>query len=396
MPTSASQKFIDAILFAVSVFVLIGAFVFFQWRSQPAATKTSTGKAFRFPVRVEPVSQGTINESIVISGDLLARYSTTLHSELSGVIARVGAREGTTVRKGETVLQLQRLDQMLVLQKQQALLLQAQASVVRARALLARDRDQFKRVEQLRRSQTVAENEWIQARYQYEASKATLSESEATVALRNAEVGIAQRDLVRTTIKAPFDGRIGRLYVEIGKRVRDGDPLLDLIDHKGIEVRLYIPPRYISRVHRDQAVSLALTSSLERPATTQIARLLPSADASSRNREAIAMLVPPPAGFLPGLPVQASIVLSQRKKALLVKKDALIRQGNLWLLFKVVGDKVQRVEVQILNEDRGYVEVSGNLKHGEQIVTIGNESLFHNAPISLDDPFSTKQLTRAN
>ena len=161
-------------------------------------------------------------------------------------------------------------------------------------------------------------------------------------------------------------------------------------------MRLYIPPRYISRVHRDQAVSLALTSSLERPATTQIARLLPSADASSRNREAIAMLVPPPAGFLPGLPVQASIVLSQRKKALLVKKDALIRQGNLWLLFKVVGDKVQRVEVQILNEDRGYVEVSGNLKHGEQIVTIGNESLFHNAPISLDDPFSTKQLTRAN
>lgn len=395
MSTSVSQKFADAILFVVSVFVLFGAFAFFQWRSQPAATKTSTGKGFRFPVRVEPASRGEMNEVIVISGDLLARYSTTLHSELNGVIARVGFREGATVRKGETVLQLQRLDQRLVLQKQQALLLQAKASAVRARAILARDRDQFKRVEQLRRSQTVAENEWIQARYQYEASKATHTESEATVALRNAELGIAERDLVRTTIQAPFDGQISRLYVERGKRVRDGDPLLDLVDHKGLEVRLYIPPRYISRVHPGQAVSFG-ASSLKQQVITQIVRLLPIADANSRNREAIAILAPPPIGFLPGLAVQASIVLGQRKDALLVKKDALIRQGNLWLLFKIVGDKAQRVEVQILNEDRGYVEVSGDIKPGDQVVTVGNESLFHNAPVSLEDPFSPKKLTYAN
>lgn len=396
MSTSSSQKLVDTMLFLLSIVVLFGSFAFFQWQSNPTATKKAAGKGFRFSVRAEPASQGTINEVIVLSGDLLARRATTIHSELNGVVARVTSREGMALRKGETILNLQRIDQTLTLQKQQAMLLQAQAALVRSRAILARDRDQFKRVEQLRRSQTVAENEWIQARYQYEASKATLSESEATVALRQAEVGIAQRDITRTMVRAPFDGQISRLYVEIGKRVRDGDPLVDLVDHKGLEVRLYIPPRYIPRVQNGQSVSLSLTSSRKQAIATLITRLLPIADVSSRNREAIAMLSSPPTGFLPGLPVQAAVVLGQRKDALIVKKDALIRQGNTWLLFKVIGGKAQRVEVQILNEDRGHVEVSGDLKPGDQIVTVGNEALFHNAPISLEDPFAPKKLTRAN
>ncbi|MCB9639344.1 MAG: efflux RND transporter periplasmic adaptor subunit [Myxococcales bacterium] len=391
--SSFSKKFGDAVLFIVSIFVLFGAFAFYQWSSAPKATKSKKGKGFRFAVRTQTAQRGKIDESLELSGDLMARRNTTIASETTGAVTRILAREGTKLRKGQTILYLNRTDQTLNVQKQQALLQQAKAGLLRARAILARDRDQYKRTQRLRRSKTVAENELIQARYQFEASQAAVTESEALIALRKAELSISQRDLSRTVIRAPFDGEISRLYVEAGKWVKNGDPIVDFVDAKGIEIRMYVPPRYIGKIAVSQTVDIFRARSPQDKVQTRIARLLPIADASSRNREIIAYLKAPPPSFLPGLPIKARVTLSQREGALLVKKDALIRQGNGWLLFKVQQNKARRVEVQILNESNGVVEVSGDVKAGDQVVTVGNEALFHNAPVASQDPFAKPKAT---
>jgi membrane fusion protein (multidrug efflux system) len=385
---SWSRRLRDLFFFMASMVTLVGSFGFYMWRTAPPPQKGGKGKGFRFAVRVEPAKRGNIRESVLLTGDLTPVRQVTLHSEIVGIVLRLGGREGDVIRQGAPVAYLDNTDQRLLVAKQEAMLKQAEAAHERAKALYARDSDQYKRAAQLRKSDSVAESEMIQSRFQREASKAAVAESLAQIALRKAELSAAKRDLGKTIIRAPFTGRLGRLYIERGKMVRPGDPVVDLVDSMGVEIRLFVPPRHIAQVAINQEVSISPVQAPHLTSAATIKRLLPQADASSRNREVIAYLKDPPSAFLPGLPVKARVTFSERKGVLIVRKDALIRLGNDWILFKIKDGLAKQVSVQIVNEEQDRVEVSGDIQPGDPIVTLGNEALFHNAPISLDDPFA--------
>lgn len=53
-------------------------------------------------------------------------------------------------------------------------------------------------------------------------------------------------DLERTKITAPFNGRVARLHVSPGNRVREGEPLLDIYSMERLEVRSQIPNKVLA------------------------------------------------------------------------------------------------------------------------------------------------------
>ncbi|MEM1007735.1 MAG: efflux RND transporter periplasmic adaptor subunit [Myxococcota bacterium] len=377
----------DLIFFVLAICSVFAAFAFFSWRNSDSGSKSRKGKGFRFSVRAEKAQLGEIRERLKLSGDLMAKRKVSVHLETEGVVFSLRVREGDFVRKGQMILALRSTDQRLAMQRAKALWEQAKASLQRSQAVLARDRDRFQRSKRLRRTKTISKNELIQARYQFEASRAAVAEAKAQIALRQTELGIARQDLSCTVLRAPFSGRIGRLYVEQGKWLRRGDVAVELVDSSVLEVRIYVPLRHLARVKVGQAIRVLPVFSAKKAAHVQakLLRLLPAADATSRNRTAIAELRSPTSGFLPGVPVHVQVTLATRSDALLVRKDALLRQGNRWVLFKVEQGKARSVQVDLLYEERGFAEVSGALKPGEQVVVSGNEALFHNAPVLLSE-----------
>jgi multidrug efflux pump subunit AcrA (membrane-fusion protein) len=58
----------------------------------------------------------------------------------------------------------------------------------------------------------------------------------------------AKVDLSRTSIKAPFSGRIAQLNVAIGERVNTGDTLFTIYDFSNLEVRAQLPNKIIKQV----------------------------------------------------------------------------------------------------------------------------------------------------
>ena len=54
-----------------------------------------------------------------------------------------------------------------------------------------------------------------------------------------------RRDLQRSELTAPFDGRITAVHVSPGDRVRPGDQLIDLFDTYFVELRTQVPNRYL-------------------------------------------------------------------------------------------------------------------------------------------------------
>lgn len=380
----------DALFFVLSLIFALGAFSIYVSSGSGRKKRGKKRRGFQFSVRVQPVKRGEFNETIRLMGDLLPRRSVTLRSEIAGKVSRVYAREGVKLRKGQRILSLDSRDQRLQLRRQRALLAQAKASLVRAQAVYARDLDQYKRSRRLRRSRTISERALFQARYAKEASFGALSEIQALISLRKVDADIAQRDLARTVIRAPFPCRVSRLHVEIGKHINKSDSIVDIVDAEGIEVRLYVPPAYISRISPKMPLSLRLFNQGGPWHRTQIRRLRPVADSTTRNQEAIALLSSPPKSFLPGLPVEALVIVGKRKDVLLVKKDALIRFGKGWVVYKVAKGKAIQIPVTLLNESKGMAAVAGRMSAGDPVVTVGNEALFPYAPVSLRDPFAKR------
>ncbi|MFT5450465.1 MAG: multidrug efflux pump subunit AcrA (membrane-fusion protein) [Gammaproteobacteria bacterium] len=79
------------------------------------------------------------------------------------------------------------------------------------------------------------------------------------LARAEAQLTMAQRDLQRTQVRAPFKARVASVWVAVGDRVRAGDALVDVFDPSALELRAQVPDRYLG----------ALRASLrqERPAT---------------------------------------------------------------------------------------------------------------------------------
>lgn len=73
----------------------------------------------------------------------------------------------------------------------------------------------------------------------YPSQRETL---EATLAVRKAELAEAERSLEKTTLRAPFRGRVSQLNVEDGQFVRIGDTLLTLEDTAAAEITAEVQP----------------------------------------------------------------------------------------------------------------------------------------------------------
>ena len=58
----------------------------------------------------------------------------------------------------------------------------------------------------------------------------------------------ARLELERTRITAPFTGRIARVLVSPGKRVRVGDALVEIYDTTAFVVRALLPSRYLRNI----------------------------------------------------------------------------------------------------------------------------------------------------
>ena len=138
------------------------------------------------------------------------RYAAQIHPRrhiqvralVGGALAPITIREGQAVQAGDRLLEIT------------SPLLQAKRDVARAARDLAKLEADHNR--KLAERKVIADNE--------------AEISEAKLAKAQAEANMAQAELDFATIKAPFDGVVGRLDAPAGGNVKEGDALLDLSD----------------------------------------------------------------------------------------------------------------------------------------------------------------------
>lgn len=347
------------IIFSLLILLVAGAIaaalLVFRQRPEereivPLVTPVEVVRARRYDIPLEIVSQGVIE----------ARTLTNAASEVSGKIIEVAPdfETGGRFEEGDVLLRINPADYEFALAEAKAALARAELNV---------------QVEKAKAEQSL--RDWKKLGRSEEPSPLVKREphlviAEAELEAAEAAVEKAKRDLERTVLRAPYEGRILRTHTDLASYVGMGSPLADFYDADELEVRL---PVSLSDLEffdlENPEMPVVLSMSTGQSWKAKIVRRESEIDRHSRSLHLVAKIEPEVAVsdalLVPGLFVHARIsgetlndVFRVPRRALHDEKDLLLVTGD---------DTLIRQPVTVLRKEKDTILVSKGLQEGDRI-----------------------------
>lgn len=332
-----------------------------QPRPLADAPKPAGPGAARGPVSVEAVSvvRMPLSDEVLAVGTLRANESVVIKPEIAGRIVRIGFQDGARVPKSALLVALD--DSVLAAQADQA------------RAELGLARAGYERTEDLAKKNFV--------------SGSARDQAQATLKVQEAKLQLAEAQLAKTRIVAPFAGVLGLRNVSVGDFVKDGAELVVLEDVGSMKVDLRLPERFLGQLRRGQAISVSVDAFPGRTFEAKLDALDAQVDANGRSLLARGRLANPDGALRSGMFAKARIVLREKPEALVVPEEAILPVGSVAFVYKVDAGKAMRTEVKTGLRTAGKVEVLSGLQAGDVVVTAGHQKLTRDgAEVRVTDP----------
>ncbi|MGD9649651.1 MAG: efflux RND transporter periplasmic adaptor subunit [Dongiaceae bacterium] len=326
----------------------------------PAQAQGGPGPPGDFSIKVEAVQavRETITQEMDVTGTLLSNESAVISAEIAGRVVAIDFTEGSKVKKGDVLFKLDDSVQ--------------RAALAQARADLALSQNNVERYNKLAGTGAVA--------------RVNIEEAIARLNLARANVALAEANLAKTIIKAPFDGIAGIRQVSIGDVVSAGEKLVNMEQMSPIRVLFSVPERYLPQIK--EGVSVILTSQAwpGEVFPAKISAIDPKIDPNSRALSLQAQSANESGKLYPGQFVTVVLPLDVHANALTIPDQALIPLGKQNFVFRVVDGKVQRIEVQVGLRANFKAEILAGLNEGDMVVTAGQQKLQDGMPVTVAEP----------
>ena len=327
------------------------------------------------------VQQGSAPLQQELPGRVAAYQVSDVRPQVSGVILRRLFTEGSVVRQGQTLYQID----PSIYAAQAA---QATANLQSARASSVAARTRASRYAPLARMEAISQQDYTDALAQARQADAAVAQSSA--ALRAAQVNMRF-----TRVPAPISGRIGLSKFTEGALVtaNQADPLATITR---------LDPVYVD-IQQSAADLLKLRQVLAQggvvPTSAQVRLKLPGGseygftgrvefsqvmvDQSTGTVTVRARFPNPQALLLPGMYVTAQFAQAIDTSAILVPQPAVTRdpQGNATLFVVGPGNRAVQRTVKTDRTMGTYWVVTGGLAAGEKVITQGTANLKDGAAI---------------
>lgn len=334
-------------------------------------------------VGVVTVKTGDVGLVTELPGRLEASRVAQVRARAAGIVQKRLFVEGSTVRAGQALFQIDA-------SPYQATLTSAQATVAKAEANLMQASAQADRFKPLIEAKAISQQEFINA-------QASQKLAEADVAVARAAVQTARINLGYASITAPISGRIGRALVTEGALVGQGeatpmavvqqtDPMFINFTQSAAEVMKLRGAMESGQLKRAGAQAASVRVVLEdgseyaKPGKLLFSDL--TVDATS-GQITLRAEVPNPSGtLLPGLFVRVRLEQAQVSNAITLPQQAVTRtpQGDSVMVVAADG-KVAPRPVKVGGQQTGQWVILDGLQNGDQVMVDGFQKLRGGAPV---------------
>ncbi|NIA26903.1 MAG: efflux RND transporter periplasmic adaptor subunit [Desulfobulbaceae bacterium] len=294
--------------------------------------------------------------SVDVPGTVISRFDSRLASELAAKLVWI-AEVGTAVKEGDTVARLEDFTFKL-------LEMEAQARVEREQARVTFLRSEKGRLEKLAENNLSAKSQLDQV-----ISDLAIAESEETMA--RVQLGLSQISMHITQIRAPFDGLITERLRNIGERLNISDEVIRIVNPNALEVVARAPLNTVNFI--SEGAVLQLHNDF-REDEASVRTIVPFGNPQSHMFEV--RLNVDPELWTVGESVRLSMPTANIKDVLAVPRDALVLRREGASVFRVNDDMTaEQINVITGLGDGTHIEVIGELRAGDRVVTRGAERL---------------------
>ncbi|MEM6642869.1 MAG: efflux RND transporter periplasmic adaptor subunit [Bacteroidota bacterium] len=383
---------------------LLLIFVIYQLLLSGGGTKLNVERS---KINIAEVYKGEFREFIPVDGNVLPIKTIRLDAIEGGVVSRKHYDGGILVEKGDTILELANnaLLQNFVREETQAFRLVNEVENTKLalqrnqfelkRSLLQLDyqidaaKDAFLRGKQLFEDNIISEQEYLNLKREHDrlvdnreiqvesnqfdsiASITQIRQSEATLVRTRDNLEMIKKNLENLYIKAPIEGRLSTVDVEVGESIAPGQNIGQIDDLNGFKVRATIDEHYISRIYAGLQGTYPFAGN---DYGLEITKVYP--EVNNGLFEVDMAMDTIPGGIRRGQTLQIRLQLSENITAIQIPRGSFYQTtgGNWIFVVEEGGATAERREIKLGRQNPRYYEVVEGLQPGEKVIVSSYKS----------------------
>lgn len=345
----------------VIAFIIVGLILYkYYYKDDPANDAEAKGVVSdtakisnALPVDIYIAREVNQSNIIYASGTAVPNEEVEIRSEASGRIVELNINEGRSVRQGEIIARLNEAD------------LRSQLKKIEFEASLASQTE-------ARQAKLLAINAISKEEYDMAVNK---------VNTLGADREFLEVQLEKTTIRAPFSGRMGLKNISIGAYITPNDIIANLVQTHPLKLDFTVPEKYASKIKIGQTITFSIDG-VEAAIPAKIIAIDPKIDEDLRTLRVRATASNSQGRYLPGMFVRVELPLGD-EKSLMIPSEAIlpILKGKKVFVMKD-GKATEAIITTGLRTDTE-VQVLEGLSEGDSVVVSALMTVKEDLPIAV-------------
>lgn len=377
----------------------------------------STLRVAASDLTIADVWQTEFKDYVRLSGQVVPIQVVQLSPEEGGIVTERVVEEGTMVRKGEVIirlrnssLDLQILNAEAELAEKQNLLRNTQVAMQQDRlnnqleqAQLAIDTERklrtYRQNERLYNEKLISREVFVQSHEDYLLAarkqgliaqrleqdsiyrSVQMDQMEDNLSNMRTNVVLVRERKNKLEVRAPIDGELGLLDVELGQSVTSGQKIGQVNDLSDYKIEAMVDEHFIDRVRSGLTASFAKG---EGAFILQLRKVYPEVR-DGKFRTDFIFRGQRPENIRSGQTYYLNLELGQPEQAVLIPRGAFFQKtGGTWIyVLSKDGHTAFRRNIRIGRQNPQYYEVTEGLEPGERVITSGYEAFGDNERLEI-------------
>ena len=347
---------IKNLIYALLIIGIVGfiAYRISSNKSKNDESKKSGGKDIPTAVEGTVVKTATFDNNLALSGSVEANEQIEIRSEVSGIVEGIYFTEGSNVKKGQVLFKVNDIE--LRAQLRQAATKEGLAS------------------ENQRRAKLLLQKEAI-SQEEFDIANAEFASMQAQTQLIRAQIG-------KTSVRAPFSGKIGLRSISPGTYLTPTILVAKLVNTGKLKITFSIPEKYASQVKSGSTIDFTVSGS-DKVYSAKIYAIEPEIAVATRTLQIRAIADNVDGKLFPGTFAEVKLPLTTIKDAIVVPSQAIVPVQNGKKVFISNKGKAKEVMVEATTRTDASILILSGLKAGDTLITSGVMSLKNDAPIKV-------------
>jgi RND family efflux transporter MFP subunit len=346
---------------------------------------TTNSKIVDMHVQTENAIQQNIPITITSFGDLAAYKSIKIKAQVSGKIVKVYFKEGTYVKKGQLLFEIDSEPYIAALRVDTAQFEQDMSDLKLQKYILVKD-------EKLASTGSISKQ-------QYQKLLTGVRMAEAKLKSDIARIDLDKINIEYCSIKSPINGILGIYKMNAGNIISTSDILGDIksIDPLFVDFNIqdkdYFKIKNRLDVEHSVKVIISVAKNTQNNLTNEVEYtghlnfLNNTANSQSGTVSLRAVIPNKLSQLLPGMFVNVKVQLGIKKNVVLIPENGVQANGNGHYLYVVSKDK--KAELRNIKIDGSYknyyVLLSGDVKSGDKIITTNLLNISSGEQVRIDN-----------